>query len=230
MRPSPTLPRPLSTCSATFSCAPPPQRASCRPRGTPRATCRPRGTPRATCPANRAVYRSFCRTTRRGTAGAGRRTKGDGGVRGAERQRRGRGAERRGTAGCGAPSGRGAGGGPNGSGGGSKECAGGRANGTELLGVGAGATDLGRLRVATDPDRLDVAELLDAVTRKLATVAGIANSPEGQLGERRRHTVDEDRPRIEAGDEERLLSRVVGPGVRAEAKVGRVRHRERLVG
>src|SRR5438067_5857703 len=69
---------------------------------------------------------------------------------------------------------------------------------------------------SADPDRLDVAELPDALRRELPAVARGLHPAEGELGVRRRHAVDEHRAGGEVADEAFLLGLVVGPGVGAE--------------
>src|SRR5262249_53555889 len=69
------------------------------------------------------------------------------------------------------------------------------------------------MSASRDPDRLDVAELVNAMGGQLAAVPRLFHTAERQLGIRSRHTVDEHCAGLEVADEARLLVRILRPDV-----------------
>src|SRR5436305_11263807 len=81
----------------------------------------------------------------------------------------------------------------------------------------------------TDPDRFDVAELVDAVGGKLTAVTRSLHSTERQFRIRRRHAVDEHGAGVDVANEARVVGGLARPDIRAESENRRVGKLDRFV-
>src|SRR3989449_3915440 len=84
-------------------------------------------------------------------------------------------------------------------------------------------------RLLSDPDRLGVGELADALFRELAAIARRLDAAEGQPRVALHHAIDEDLARLQLVDEAVDLLRILGERRGPEAELRVVRQRDGLV-
>src|SRR4029077_9438603 len=98
-----------------------------------------------------------------------------------------------------------------------------------LLGAWGWRRGFGAVPGGTDPDGLDVGELLDPVLRQLAAVARALHAAERKPGVGSDHAVDEDEPGLDLLGEPLAALDVAGPDVGAKPVFGVVGDTHRVI-